>query len=72
MIPPAALEYVSDRDGGFKRTLERCKLLTRCAFEYFDQTSKVRMLGLTPDPAIAPSQLRLVEWPSASTLEWTR
>ena len=32
------LEYVSDRDGGFKQPLERCKLLTRWAFEYFDQT----------------------------------
>ena len=31
-------EYVSNRDGGFKRPLERCKLLTRWAFEYFDQT----------------------------------
>ena len=38
MIPPAELEYVSDRDGGFKQTLEKCKLLTRCAFEYSDQT----------------------------------
>ena len=36
--PSAELEYVSDRDGGFKRSLERCKLLTRWAFEYFDQT----------------------------------
>ena len=32
-------EYVSDRDAGFKQPLERCKLLTRWAFEYFDQTS---------------------------------
>ena len=31
-------EYVSDRDAGFKQPLERCKLLTRWAFEYFDQT----------------------------------
>ena len=31
-------EYVSDRDGGFKQPLGRCKLLTRWAFEYFDQT----------------------------------
>ena len=36
--PSAELEYVSDRDGGFKQPLERCKLLTRWAFEYFDQT----------------------------------
>ena len=35
----AELEYVSDRDGGFKQPLERCKLLTRWAFEYFDQTA---------------------------------
>ena len=36
-------EYVSDRDAGFKQPLERCKLLTRWAFEYFDQTrSKLR------------------------------
>ena len=38
--PSAELEYVSDRDGGFKRSLERCKLLTRWAFEYFDQTGR--------------------------------
>ena len=31
-------EYVSDRDAGFKQPLERCKLLTRWAFEYLDQT----------------------------------
>ena len=31
-------EYVSDRDAGFKQPLERCKLLTRWAFKYFDQT----------------------------------
>ena len=36
----AELEYVSDRDGGFKQPLERCKLLTRWAFEYFDQTGR--------------------------------
>ena len=36
------LEYVSDRDGGFKQPLERCKLLTRWAFEYFDQTPQVK------------------------------
>ena len=36
--PSAELEYVSDRDGGFKQPLESCKLLTRWAFEYFDQT----------------------------------
>ena len=33
-------EYVSDRDAGFKQLLKRCKLLTRWAFEYFDQTGK--------------------------------
>ena len=37
--PSAELEYVSDRDAGFKQPLESCKLLTRWAFEYFDQTS---------------------------------
>ena len=37
--PSAELEYVSDCDGRFKRPLERCKLLTRWAFEYFDQTA---------------------------------
>ena len=37
-LPSAELEYVSDRDAGFKQPLERCKLLTRWAFEYFDQT----------------------------------
>ena len=37
--PSAELEYISDRDGGFKRPSERCKLLTRYAFEYFDQTT---------------------------------
>ena len=36
--PSAEMEYVSDRDGGFKRPLDRCKLLTRWAFEYVDQT----------------------------------
>ena len=36
--PSAELEYVSDRDAGFKQPLESCKLLTRWAFEYFDQT----------------------------------
>ena len=36
--PSPELEYVSDRDGGFKRSLGRCKLLTRWALEYFDQT----------------------------------
>ena len=34
----AQLKYVSDGDGGFKQPLERCKLLTRWVFEYFDQT----------------------------------
>ena len=38
--PSAELECVSDRDGGFKQPLERCKLLTRWAFEYFDQTGR--------------------------------
>ena len=37
--PSAELECVSDRDGGFKQPLERCKLLIRWAFEYFDQTA---------------------------------
>ena len=37
--PSAELEYVSDRDGGFKRPLDRCKLLIRWTFEYFDQTN---------------------------------
>ena len=36
--PSAELEYVSDHDGEFKQPLERCKLLNRWAFEYFDQT----------------------------------
>ena len=40
--PSAELEHVSDRDGGFKRPLERCKPLTRWAFEYFDQTAFLR------------------------------
>ena len=38
--PSGELEYVSDRDGGFKLLLERCELLTRWAFEYFDQTGR--------------------------------
>ena len=33
-------KYVSDRDARFKQPSERCKLLTRWAFEYFDQTGK--------------------------------
>jgi len=36
--PSGQLEYVSDHDGVFKPPLGRCKLLTRWAFEYFDQT----------------------------------
>ena len=40
--PSAELEYVSDSDGGFKQPLERCKLLNRWAFEYFDQTGLLR------------------------------
>ncbi len=31
-------KYVSDRDARFKQPAERRKLLTRWAFEYFDQT----------------------------------
>ena len=38
-------EYVSDRDAGFKQPLERCKLLTRWAFEYFDQTGTPQFLS---------------------------
>ena len=41
-------EYVSDRDAGFKQPLERCKLLTRWAFEYFDQT------GMDAEPSGSP------------------
>ena len=41
--PSAELEYVSDRDAGFKQ-LESCTLLTRWAFEYFDQTGIVAIL----------------------------
>ena len=37
--PSAESEHVSYRDGEFKRPLERCKLLTRWVFEYFDQTT---------------------------------
>ena len=33
--PSAEPEYVSDSDGGFKRPLRRCKLLTRWAFGVF-------------------------------------
>ena len=46
-------EYVSDHDGGFKQPLERCKLLTRWAFEYFDQTGTASMHGRSiPIPAM--------------------
>ena len=38
MMDSTRKEYLSDRDAGFKQPLERCKLLTRWAFEYFDQT----------------------------------
>ena len=38
-------EYVSDRDAGFKQPLERCKLLTRWAFKYFDQTGTDSAIG---------------------------
>ena len=45
-------EYVSDRDAGFKQPLERCKLLTRWAFEYFDPTVRrhkpVSLAGASP------------------------
>jgi hypothetical protein len=41
--PSEGLEYVSDRDGGFKPPLGRCKLLTRWAFEYFDQTGSAAL-----------------------------
>ena len=45
-------EYVSDRDAGFKQPLERCKLLTRWAFKYFDQTVRrhkpVSLAGASP------------------------
>ena len=50
--PSAELEYVSDRDAGFKQPLESCKLLTRWAFEYFDQTVRrhkpVSLAGASP------------------------
>ncbi len=42
--PSAELEYVSDRDAGFKQPLESCKLLTRWALKYFDQTGIVAIL----------------------------
>ena len=48
--PSAELEYVSDRDGRFKRPWERCKLLTRWAFEYFDQTRSGRERFASPAP----------------------
>ncbi len=38
----AELEYVSDRDGCFKRPLERCKLLTRWAFASCAKTRPFR------------------------------
>ena len=44
-------KYVSDRDARFKQPSERCKLLTRWAFEYFDQTRShigVNENGLVP------------------------
>ena len=47
-------EYVSDRDAGFKQPLERRKLLTRWAFEYFDQTgtlAAVSLVGVAGGPA---------------------
>ena len=43
--PSAELEYVSDRDGRFKQPLERCKLLTRWAFEYFDHDGAPAQTG---------------------------
>ena len=54
MTPSAELEYVSDRDGGFKQPLEIRKLLTRWAFEYFDQTGHVRFPSLSRfSPAVS-------------------
>ena len=52
--PSAELEYVSDRDAGFKQPLESCKLLTRWAFEYFDQTSSAW--------SSSPSRLLPLNW----------
>ena len=40
-------EYVSDRDARFKQPLERCKLLTRWAFEYFDQTAIALFMSMS-------------------------
>ena len=51
--PSAELKYVSDRDGGFKRPLERRKLLPRWAFEYFDQNASLRTRGLCSGSPIA-------------------
>ena len=66
-------EYVSDRDAGFKQPLERCKLLTRWAFEYFDQTGSLVVAGrgipvhggaqpgLSRHPATARSRLATLD-----------
>ena len=48
--PSAELEYVSDRDGGFKQPLEIRKPLTRWAFEYFDHTASSAEVSLTGTP----------------------
>ena len=69
-------EYISDRDAGFKQPLERCKLPTRWAFEYFDQTGSLVVAGrgipvhggaqpgLSRHPATARSRLLMTEAPT--------
>ena len=57
--PSAELEYVSDHDGGFKQPLERCTLLNRWAFEYFDQTAWVVSSFVFLDTTGAHPSLRL-------------
>ena len=56
-------EYVSDRDAGFKQPLERCKLLTRWAFKYFDQTLHDRRVPVRQCPPILPgATLPVLRW----------
>ncbi len=43
---------------GFKRSLRRCKLLTRWAFEYFDQPGERSIGQITKKPDLTESALR--------------
>ena len=54
VVQDGAEHEVVVSDGGFKRSWGRCKLLTRWAFEYFDQTGYTReRLAIEVDTALS-------------------